>query len=81
VRTPLVLIPDTVSNETIKCLETLLYHAKKGAIVGVAFTAMVKGRGYIANSAGEAYRDPTFSIGMSVALIKKLLTRIDGGNP
>lgn len=80
-RTPLVLIPDTVSNETIKCLETLLYQAKKGAVIGVAFTAIVKGRGYIANSAGEAFRDPTFSIGMSHVLIKKLLTRVDGGNP
>lgn len=80
-KAPLVLIPDTVSNETIKCLETLLYQAKKGAVVGIAFTAIVKGRGYIANSAGEAFRDPTFSIGMCNVLIKKLLLRVDGGNP
>jgi hypothetical protein len=81
VKAPLVLIPDTVSNETVRCLETLLYQAKKGAIVGIAFTAIVKGRGYIANSAGEAYRDPTFSIGMCASLVKKLLARVDGGNP
>jgi hypothetical protein len=81
VKAPLVLIPDTVSNDTVACLETLLYQAKKGAVVGIAFTAIVKGRGYIANSAGEAFRDPTFSIGMCAALIKKLLGRVDGGNP
>lgn len=80
-RPPLVLIPDTVSNDTVKCLETLLYQAKKGAVVGLTFTAIIKGKGYIANSAGEAFRDPTFSIGMCNVLIKKLLNRVDGGNP
>ena len=80
-RPPLVLIPDTVSNETVAALETLLYQAKKGVVVGIAFTAIIKGRGYIANSAGEAYRDPTFSIGMCASLVKKLLMRVDGGNP
>lgn len=80
-RPPLVLIPDTVSNDTVQCLETLLHHARRGDLVGIAFAGIVKRRGYIANSAGEAYRDPTFSIGMCQVLIKKLLLRVDGGNP
>lgn len=78
---PLSLIPDTVSNDTVKCLETLLREARKGRLVGLAFCGIVKGTGYIANSAGEAYRDPTFSIGMCMTLIKKLSLRVDGGNP
>lgn len=80
-RPPLVLMPDSVSNETVECLETLLREARKGALVGLAFAGIIKGKGYIANSAGEAYRDPTFSIGMCQVLIKKLLRRVDGGNP
>lgn len=80
-RPPLALIPDRVSNDTVKCLETLLREARKGALVGVAFAGIIKGEGYIANSAGEAYSDPTFSIGMCQVLIKKLLLRVDGGNP
>jgi hypothetical protein len=78
---PLALIPDTVSNDTVKCLETLLREARKGKLTGIAFAGIIKGHGYIANSAGEAYRDPTFSIGMCNVLIKKLLRRVDGGNP
>ncbi len=78
---PFVLVPDTLSNKTVECLETLLAQAKSGEVIGIAFTAMLKRRGYIANSAGEAYRNPTFAIGMTHALVKKLSTRTDGGNP
>ena len=54
--------------ETIECLETLLERAKKGEVIGIAFAAMIKQRGYIANTSGECYRNPTFTRGMIAAL-------------
>ena len=77
---PFVLIPDSVSNEVVECTRMLHEQALKGELIGLAFTGMVRRRGYIANSAGEAYRNPTFSIGMTFALIRKLSQRLDGGN-
>src|SRR5262249_2883604 len=78
---PFVLVADTISTETIACLETLLEHAKAGDIIGIAYTCMLKRRGYIANSAGEAYRNPTFTRGMVRALDDQLAQRIRGGTP
>jgi hypothetical protein len=77
---PFVLIPDAVSPDTVECLETLLKHAQAGEVIGLGFVAMLKRRGYIANTAGEAYRNPTFTRGMLLALDDKLSRRIDGGN-
>lgn len=76
---PFVLVPDTLSNDTVECLEQLLEHAQAGSIVGIAFCAMLKRRGYIVNSAGEAHRNPTFSRGMALALLDQLGTRVRGG--
>lgn len=82
---PLVLVPDTISNDTVECLEQLLEHAKRGQIIGVGFVAMLKPTrnlsGYIANTAGEAHYSPTFTRGMLSALDDKLALRIGGGNP
>lgn len=78
---PYILIEDTVSNETVQCLETLLRAAKSGELVGIAYAVMLKRRGYITNTAGEAHRNPTFSRGMIAALDDKLALRIRGGNP
>lgn len=80
-KTPFILIPDTISNETVKSLEQLLREARKGNLIGVAFAAMVKQRGYIVNSSGEAFRNPTFSRGMLRALDDRLGERVRGGNP
>lgn len=82
---PIVLVPDTVSNDTVKALQELLRHAKAGHIVGMGFVAMLKPtarqRGYIANTTGEMHRNPTFTRGMLAALDDKLALRIQGGNP
>lgn len=80
-KAPFVLVPDTISNDTVQALEQLLTHARKGEVIGVAFAAMLKKRGYIVNSAGEAFRNPTFSRGMLRALDDKLGTQVKGGNP
>ncbi len=79
-KTPFILIQDTISNETIASLEQMLKEARKGELIGIAFAAMLKRRGYIVNSAGEAFRNPTFSRGMLRALDDKLGERVRGGN-
>lgn len=79
-KTPFILVPDTISNDTVESLEQLLEHARRGEVIGLAFAAMLKRRGYIVNSSGEAFRNPTFSRGMLRALDDKLGQRISGGN-
>lgn len=79
-KAPFILVPDEISNDTVKSLEQLLEHAKRGEVIGVAFAAMLKRRGFIVNSSGEAHRNPTFSRGMLRALDDKLGDRIRGGN-
>jgi hypothetical protein len=78
---PFVLVPDTVSNDTIACLQTLLRQAKRGEIIGLAYAAMLNKRAYIVNSAGAAFESPTFARGMVSALDDQLSQRIRGGNP
>lgn len=77
--TPILLVPDSLSTNTIKCLETLLEHARSGEVIGIAFAAMLKRQKFIVNSAGEARRNPTFSRGMVAALDDELSARIRGG--
>jgi hypothetical protein len=73
-----VLIPNHVSTDTVEALEMLLAQARAGEVIGVAFVAMLKRRGYIADAAGEAYRNPTFTRGMIRALDDRLAQRVDG---
>jgi hypothetical protein len=79
-RPPFVLVPDTVSRDTVKCLEILLDQARRGEIIGIAYAVMLKKRAYITNSAGEAYRNPTFSRGMIATLDDQLAGRVRGGH-
>jgi hypothetical protein len=78
VKGPFVLIPDSVSHDTVQCLETLLQQAKRGQVIGVAYVAMLRRRAYIVNTAGEGYRNPTFARGCVAALDDELSTRIRG---
>jgi hypothetical protein len=80
VKPPFFLVPDTISNDTVECLQQLLAYAKKGEVIGVGFVAVLKQRNYIANTAGEAHRNPTFTRGMVAALDDQLALRIRGGN-
>jgi hypothetical protein len=80
-KSPFYLVPDTVPNDTVACLEMLLDHARNGEVIGIAFAAMLKRRSYIVNTAGEAHRNPTFTRGMVAALDDQLSGRIRGGNP
>lgn len=78
---PFVLVPDNISTDTIECLHQLLHQAKKGELLGLAFAGMLRRRGYIVNTAGEAHRNPTFARGMVAALDDQLSERIRGRTP
>lgn len=73
---PFGLIPDNISKDTVGALRELLASAEKGEIIGVAYAVMYKGRDYIVNTAGEAYRSPTFTRGMVQALDDHLMQRV-----
>lgn len=79
-RPPFTLIRDSLSHETVDALEQLLAAAKRGEIIGVAYAAMLKQRNYIVNTAGEAYRNPTFTLGMVRVLDDELMQRVRGYN-
>lgn len=80
-RAPYLLVPDTLSHDTIQCLEAMLDEARRGQLIGIAFGAIFKRRTYIVNSAGEAYHSPTFARGIVAALDDELSARIRGDNP
>lgn len=73
---PFFLVPDTVSTDTVECLQLLLKRARKGEVIGLAFCAMLKQRSYIVNTAGVAHDSPTFARGMVAALDDALSNRI-----
>ena len=69
---PYTLAHDAISHDTVEALEELLASAKKGHVVGIVFGVMMKRRRCMVNSAGEARRDPTFSLGMCQMLSAEL---------
>ncbi len=71
-KSPIRLVPDAISRDTVQVLEASLLEARVGKIIGLAFAAMCKNRTYIVNTAGEAFRNPTFTRGMIAALDDKL---------
>lgn len=77
---PFLLIPDTVSHDTVECLRVLLDQARRGQVIGIAYAVMLKKRAYITNTAGEAHRNPTFSRGMIATLDDQLASNVRGGH-
>lgn len=77
-RPPFQLVQDTISRDTVECLEDLLAQARRGQVIGLAYVAMMKKREFIVNTAGEAYRNPTFTRGMVSALDDQLGERVKG---
>ncbi|WHZ12092.1 MAG: hypothetical protein OJF60_002533 [Burkholderiaceae bacterium] len=80
-RRRLELIPDQVSHDTVECLETLLRYARAGDVIGIAFAAALKRRAYVADTAGECSRNPTFARGMIAALDDRLSARVHHADP
>lgn len=65
-------MPDELSGDSVEVLEALLEEARAGRLIGIAFAAMYRQRRYIVNTAGEARRSPTFSLGMVQMLADEL---------
>lgn len=72
----LIQLTQMVDHETIRGLESLLQQAKAGELVGIAFAAMYKRRGYVVSTTGEAHRNPTFALGMLQILSQKIASSI-----
>ena len=71
-----VLVPDTISHDTIEAARMILEGAERGEILGFVFGVMYGGKRYVVNAAGEAYDSPTFSRGMAAALDDFLKERV-----
>ncbi len=75
-KVPFTLVESHTSADTVKCLEEMLARAEEGELIGLAFAAMFKFRGFTVNATGEAIRNPTFSRGMANALDDFLAARV-----
>lgn len=69
-RPPFALVPDHISHDTRQCLREL--YEQSDDIIGILYGVMFKGRSFIVNTAGEAYRNPTFSRGVLATLDDEL---------
>lgn len=70
--TPFQLVPEQISHDTTEALRVLHAHAQEGKIIGVTFAAMYRGRFFVADSAGECYQNPVWTLGMLDILKSKL---------
>lgn len=77
---PFILVPDRISHDVVEALEILLENARRGEVIGIAYAAALKRRAYIANTAGECHRSPTFTRGMLASLDDQLAGRVRGGH-
>lgn len=75
---PFTLSTDSISHETIAALEHLLAQARRGELIGIAFGAMLKQRTYLVDTAGEAYNNPLFALGVAHMLCDELTIRARG---
>lgn len=58
------MVPRKASEDTLEALSMLTSEAKRGELIGIAYAAMYVSREYVVSAAGEAHRNPTFSLGM-----------------
>lgn len=72
----LKLVKNHVSHETIAALEYLLYEAKRGEVIGLAYAAMLKNRSCLIDTAGEAYRNPILALGVVNMLSHEIAQRV-----
>lgn len=79
-RAPFTLIPDSISTDTVECLQQLLKRARRGEVIGLAYAAVLKQRSYIVNTAGVAFESPTFARGMVAALDDQLSDTVRRGH-
>lgn len=78
---PFRKVTDTLSQDTIECLEQLLALAKdERRLVGIVFAAQLEGREVIANSAGECYRNPRWSRALTLDIDDYLRKRLEAAD-
>jgi hypothetical protein len=78
---PFRLVPDTISKDVVQALTELLEQAQQGQIYGMAFVAMVKGRYFIANTAGECERNLDYTRSLLLRFDDKLADRLRQQTP
>lgn len=78
-RPPFALMRATVSHDTVEALEFLLHEAKRGELIGLAYGAIMKRRSCIVDTAGEAYRNPLFALGVVCMLSDDVARRARNG--
>lgn len=76
---PFTLMHAQVSHDTVKALEFLLHEARRGEVIGIAYGAMMKRRSCIVDTAGEAYRNPLFALGVVCMLSDDVAKRARNG--
>lgn len=67
------------SGETIEALEELLQRARDGDLIGLSYTAILRGKNWTYGTTGEATRSPAFVIGLLHVQTTELAHRITGG--
>lgn len=72
------LVPDHLSDDTLQAVDALRQDAKSGKLVGLAFVGIYKGGEYVVDTAGEALRNTTATIGMTSMLADQLRQRERG---
>lgn len=71
-------IDETISHDTIETLESLLDRAKRGEVLGIAYSVMNKKRNFNVDVTGELGRSPVFALGTLLVLMHCLLKRVVG---
>jgi hypothetical protein len=66
---------DYICRETELTLNKLAELTRNGQLIGVAFVGVLRGRSFTAGWAGEAGRDPVFTMGALGHLYDDLLNR------
>jgi len=72
------LISAEISHDTLECIEALHKQVTDGEVTGLAFVATTRKKGYIADTAGAAWRNPTFALGAVMVLAAQISHRIRG---
>lgn len=58
------LVPEAIHQDCVDDLRNMLREAEAGEINGLAYAVMYRERNYVVNAAGDAYKNPTFGLGM-----------------
>lgn len=72
--------PENVSRDTVQTLEILLEEARRGELIGLAYSAMYRPRDFTVNATGEVKRSPILASGM-VSRLQNYIYTLPGNRP